>query len=261
MSDGHRRPSGAHESALHIEDLSVAYGATRVLSDIHLRIPTGTLTAIIGPNGAGKSTLLRAILDIVPKISGRIMIFNEPYRLHRFLTAFVPQRNSIDWQYPVNVLDVVTMGLYRQIGWMRRVRKVHKQQAMRALEEVGMSEHAHTHISELSGGQQQRIFIARALVQEAQLYLLDEPFAGVDAKTEAAIITLLKRLRDEGKTAIVVHHDLRTIREYYDYVVAINRTIVAAGETDAVFNQDTLYRCYGGQIAIIDHAEPTTKKE
>lgn len=243
--------------ALHIEDLSVAYGATRVLSDIHLRIPAGKLVGIIGPNGAGKSTLLRAILDIVPKISGQIMIFDEPYRLHRFMTAFVPQRTSIDWQYPVNVLDVVTMGLYRQIGWIKRVTGAHRRRATEALEEVGMAEHAHTHISELSGGQQQRIFIARALVQEAQLYFLDEPFAGVDAKTEAAIILLLKRLRDDGKTAVVVHHDLRTVRQYYDHLVVLNRTIIADGETEKVFTADNLYRCYGGQIAVIDHAPHT----
>ena len=254
-----RSEAGAdnRQYALCIEDLSVAYGATRVLSDIHLRVPAGTLTAIVGPNGAGKSTLLRAILDIVPKISGQIIIFDEPYRLHRFMTAFVPQRNSIDWQYPVDVLDVVTMGLYRQIGWVRRITAAHRQRAMEALRQVDMVDHAHTHISELSGGQQQRIFIARALVQDAQLYFLDEPFAGVDAKTEAAIIALLKRLRDDGKTAVVVHHDLRTVRQYYDRVIMLNRTIIADGETERVFTADNLHRCYGGQIAIIDHHPPT----
>ena len=237
--------------ALQIEDLSVAYGNTRALSDVHVQIPSGKLTGIIGPNGAGKSTLLRAVLDIIPKISGQIMIFGEPYRLHRFLTAFVPQRNSVDWQYPVNVLDVVTMGLYRQIGWMKRVKKMHLQQSMRVLEEVGMAEYAHTHISQLSGGQQQRVFIARALVQDAQLYFLDEPFAGVDAKTEAAIVLLLQKLRDGGKTAIVVHHDLRTVQQYYDNLIILNKMIVASGDTSTVFTTENITRCYGGQVAIV----------
>ena len=237
--------------ALQIEDLSVAYGNTRVLSDVHVQIPSGKLTGVIGPNGAGKSTLLRAVLDIIPKISGQIMIFGEPYRLHRFLTAFVPQRNSVDWQYPVNVLDVVTMGLYRQIGWVRRVKKAHLKQSMRVLEEVGMAEYAHTHISQLSGGQQQRVFIARALVQDAQLYFLDEPFAGVDAKTEAAIVLLLQKLRDGGKTAVVVHHDLRTVQQYYDNVIILNKTIVASGDTNTVFTTENITHCYGGQVAIV----------
>jgi len=241
--------------ALRIEDLSVAYGNERALSDIHLKVPTGALTGIIGPNGAGKSTLIRAILDIVPKISGQVMLFGEPYRLHRFLTAFVPQRSSIDWHYPVHVLDVVTMGLYREIGWIRRIRSAHRERAMAALEQVGMAEYAHTHISRLSGGQQQRVFVARALVQDAQLYFLDEPFAGVDAKTEAAIVLLLKELRERGKTAVVVHHDLRTVQHYYDYLIMLNKRVVASGETEAVFTPDNLTQCYGGQIAIIHEQE------
>lgn len=243
------------QHALVIEDLSVAYERNRVLSDVHIKIASGKLVGIIGPNGAGKSSLLKAIMEIIPKISGQIMVFGEPYAIHRSLTAYVPQRNSVDWDYPVTVLDVVAMGLYRQIGWFKKVRRVHRERALNALKQVEMDQYAHRQISKLSGGQQQRVFIARALAQDAQMYFMDEPFAGVDAKTEEAIITLLKNLRMQGKTAIVIHHDLRTVQKYFDHLVLLNRTIIASGETGRVYTPDNLNACYGGQVAYIDQHE------
>lgn len=239
-------------TAISISDLTVAYQRTPVLWDLHAEIPAASLVGIIGPNGAGKSTLLKAIMNIGPPSSGRILIHGEPYTLQRPLTAYVPQRNSVDWDFPVNALEVVTMGLYRQIGWFRRVKAEHRQRALEALRSVGMEENAQRHISKLSGGQQQRVFLARALAQEAQIFLMDEPFAGVDAKTEQAIVVLLQKLRSRQKTVVVVHHDLRSAPKYFDYIIMLNKVLIAAGATAEVFTEENIYRCYGGKVGITD---------
>ncbi len=238
--------------ALELQDLTVCYNKKPAIWDAHLAVPSGTMTGIIGPNGAGKSTLLRAILDITPKSAGTIRIYGRPYYKQRRLVAYIPQRESVDWHYPITALDLVTMGLYRTIGWCRPVRARHRQQALETLDQVGMREFADRQISRLSGGQQQRIFLARALVQNAEIYFLDEPFVGVDAKTERVIVDLLSRLRRENKNIFVVHHDLRTVADYFDWLVMVNTTIIADGPTSEVFTADNLQQTYGGRLALMD---------
>jgi len=241
-------------SPLAVHDMTVAYHRKPVLWDVDFDAPAGSLIGMIGPNGAGKSTLLKAALDLIPKASGRVMVYGKPYRLQRHLVGYVPQRESVDWDFPVNALDVVSMGLYRRIGWCRPVSRRHKQSAMQALEQVGMADFATRQISQLSGGQQQRIFLARALVQDASLYLMDEPFAGVDASTEKAIVNILHTLRTAGKTVLVVHHDLHTVRDYFDHVILLNMRIVAHGPTEEVFTTENLKKTYGGRLTLLDRA-------
>ncbi len=237
-----------------IHDMTVAYHRKPVLWDIDLDFPKGKLIGLVGPNGAGKSTLIKAVLDLVPKASGRVTVFGEPYQRQRHLVSYVPQRESVDWDFPVNALDVVTMGVYGKIGWFRPVRKPHRELAMAALERVGMADYARRQISHLSGGQQQRIFLARALVQDAEIYFMDEPFAGVDAATEKAIIHLLHDLRSAGKTVAVVHHDLQTVSDYFDYLIMLNMRVVAAGTTREIFNRENLRKTYGGRLSLLDQA-------
>jgi len=252
--DANRNLEAEHPSSapLSIHDMTVAYHRKPVLWDIDYNAPAGRLTAIVGPNGAGKSTLIGAVLDLVPRASGRVRFFGQPYRRARARVGFVPQRESVDWDFPVSALDVVAMGLYRQIGWCRPVTRRYRQQALEALERVGMADLARRQISQLSGGQQQRVFLARALVQEADLYLMDEPLAGVDAATERAVIEILRDLRDAGKTALVVHHDLQTVADYFDHVLLLNMRIVASGPVDEVFTPDNLRKTYGGKLALLD---------
>ncbi|HWV23152.1 MAG TPA: metal ABC transporter ATP-binding protein [Thermomicrobiales bacterium] len=238
-------------AAVTVHDLTVAYRETPVLWDVDLTIPTGTLTAIIGPNGAGKSTLLKSILGLVPVASGTIEIFGHSSPRQRQLVGYVPQRGSVDWNFPTSALDVVTMGTYGHLGWFRRPGKAEIAQAMDRLEQVGMADFAHRQISQLSGGQQQRVFLARALVQDAQLYFMDEPFVGVDAATEKAIVTLLQTLRDEGKTVIAVHHDLESAPEYFDWLVLLNVRTIAAGPFVETFTADNLARTYGGNSNLL----------
>jgi len=238
--------------ALHVEDLTVTYGERPALWDIDLDIPPGVLAGIIGPNGAGKSTLIRAILDLVRRSAGHVRLFGRPYRAQRLRVGYVPQRSSVDWEFPTSALDVVTMGLYGELGWWRRPGRSERDRALRALEQVGLEGLADRQISELSGGQQQRVFIARALVQQADIYFLDEPMAGVDATTESAIIDLLRDLRDAGRTAIVVHHDLQTVRSYFDWLILMNRRVIAQGPVERVYTADNLRRTYGGQVALLD---------
>jgi len=238
--------------ALHVEDLTVTYGERPALWDIDLDIPPGVLAGIIGPNGAGKSTLIRAILDLVRRSAGHVRLFGRPYRAQRLRVGYVPQRSSVDWEFPTSALDVVTMGLYGELGWWRRPGRSERDRALRALEQVGLEGLADRQISELSGGQQQRVFIARALVQQADIYFLDEPMAGVDATTERAIIDLLRDLRDAGRTAIVVHHDLQTVRSYFDWLILMNRRVIAQGPVERVYTADNLRRTYGGQVALLD---------
>jgi len=237
---------------LAISDLTVAYDRKPVLWDVGFEIPPGSLVGMVGPNGAGKSTLLKAAMDLIPRASGRVLVFGKSYRKQRNRVGYVPQRESVDWDFPVNALDVVTMGLYHQIGWCLPVRKKHREKAMQALEQMGIAELAFRQISQLSGGQQQRTFLARALVQDADLYLMDEPFAAVDASTEQAIVELLNTMRRQGKTAVVIHHDLQTVTEYFDYVILLNMRIVAHGPVSETFTPDNLQKTYGGRLTLLD---------
>lgn len=237
-----------------VQDLTVAYHRKPVLWDVDFSAAPGKLTGILGPNGAGKSTLIKACMGLIPRASGSVSYWGKPYRDSRQRIGYVPQRESVDWDFPVNALDVVCMGLYGQIGWIRRVRKAHRVLAMEALEKVGMADFAHRQISQLSGGQQQRVFLARALVQDADFYFMDEPFAGVDAATEAAIFAMLHELREGGKSILVVHHDLQTVRNYFDHVLLLNTRVVAAGPTSEVFHDDNLRKTYGGRLTLLDEA-------
>jgi manganese/zinc/iron transport system ATP- binding protein len=246
--------STQNEYALHVRDLTVAYYRKPVLWDIDLDVPPSVVAGIVGPNGAGKSTLIKAILDLVAHASGTVEIFGKSYRKQRRIVGYVPQRESVDWEYPISALELVAMGLYRKIGWFRPVGPAYRARALEALDEVGMADLAHRQISRLSGGQQQRIFLARALVQEADVYFMDEPFAGVDASTEKAIISILQRLRAEGKTVFVVHHDLESVRDYFDYLIMLNMRVVAAGPVADVFTTENLRRTYGGRLTLLDRA-------
>jgi manganese/zinc/iron transport system ATP- binding protein len=237
-------------TAVEVSDLTVAYGEKPVLWDVDLDVPAGTLTAVVGPNGAGKTTLIRAILGLVRPAAGRALIHGKPYDEQRRLVGYVPQRGSVDWDFPTSVLDVVTMGRYGRLGWLRRPGRADRDAALRALEQVGMSDLAGRQISQLSGGQQQRVFLARALVQDAEVYFMDEPFQGVDATTERAIVELLRNLRSAGKTVVAVHHDLQTVPEYFDRVALLNVRQVASGPVDEVFTEENLRRTYGGRAAL-----------
>ena len=249
-------PPVLHEPglALHVEDMTVTYDGRPALWDIDLDVPPGVLAAIVGPNGAGKSTLIKAVLDLIAPAAGHVTIFGRAYREQRRLVGYVPQRTSVDWDFPATVVDVVTMGLYGRLGWIRRPGRRERDEAMNSLEQVGMAAHAHRQISQLSGGQQQRVFLARALVQDAQLYFMDEPFAGVDATTERAIIVLLKTLRQQGKTVIVVHHDLQTVPYYFDWLALLNVRIVAQGRVDEVYTKENLLATYGSQVVLLDRS-------
>ena len=237
-----------------VQDLTVAYHHKPVLWDVDLALPAGHLIGIVGPNGAGKSTLIKSILDLVPRQSGRISIFGKPYKKVRQRVGYVPQRESVDWDFPVTALDVVTMGRYGMLGWCRPVTRRHRDAAMSAMVQVGMEDYANRQISQLSGGQQQRVFLARALAQNADLYFMDEPFAGVDAATEKAIVGTLQELRSKGKTVLVVHHDLQTVPQYFDHLVMLNMRIVAAGPTEEVFTRENLHKTYGGRLTLLDQA-------
>ena len=234
--------------AIDVADLTVAYRDEPVLWDIDLVVPEGVLMAIVGPNGAGKTTLIKAILGLLPTAAGRVEVLGEPLARTRRAIAYVPQRGSVDWDFPTSVLDVVLMGTYGRLGWIRRPGARERADAMSALEQVGMADFADRQIAQLSGGQQQRVFLARALVQDARVYLMDEPFQGVDATTERTIVALLQRLREEGKTVLVVHHDLQTVPEYFDWVLLLNVRRIAAGPVDEVFTDANLRTAYGGRV-------------
>jgi|TARA_B100000959_G_C14979917_1_gene623048 manganese/zinc/iron transport system ATP- binding protein len=241
-------------SPVSIHDLTVAYHRKPVLWDVDLDIPEGKLVAVVGPNGAGKSTLIKAILDIVPRASGEVLLYGKPFKKQRKLVAYVPQRESVDWDFPIDALGVVLMGRYSTIGWCKPTGKKDKLLAMDALERVGMSEYAHRQINQLSGGQQQRVFLARALAQDSTIYFMDEPFASVDAATERAIIQVLSDLRERGKTVVVVHHDLQTVPEYFDHVIMLNMRVVAHGSVEEVFTNDNLKKTYGGRLTLLSEA-------
>ncbi len=242
-------------AAIEINDLTVAYRDQPVLWDIDLEVPQGVLMAIVGPNGAGKTTLIKSVLGLVRPAAGRVLVHGRPYTEQRRLIAYVPQRGSVDWDFPTSVLDVVTMGTYGRLGWLRRVGRREREAAMAALAQVGMEDLASRQISQLSGGQQQRVFLARALVQDAQVYLMDEPFQGVDAKTERAIVDVLQALREEGNTVVAVHHALQTVPEYFDQVALLNVRRIAAGAVEDVFTEENLREAYGGRVPFLSTVE------
>ena len=240
------------DSILDVHDVTVAYHRKPVLWDIDWTLREPAMVGIMGPNGAGKSTLMKAILGLVPIVHGSIRIFGQPLGQMRRRIGYVPQRESVDWDFPVSVLDVVLMGTYGKLGWIRRPGRAEKETARACLEQVGLADLAERQIGQLSGGQQQRTFLARALAQDADLYFLDEPFAGVDAASERAILALLQKLRGDGKTIIVVHHDLRTAPSYFEQVLLLNVRLVASGPTETTFVEENLRRTYGGRLAILD---------
>ena len=243
-------------NAVEVHDLTVAYGTKPVLWDIDLGIPEGKLAAIVGPNGAGKTTLIKAIVGLIKPVSGGIDFQDMEIKNGKFKNkiAYVPQSGSVDWDFPATALDVVTMGRYGHLGWFKRPGKADKNMALETLEKVGMLEYASRQISQLSGGQQQRVFLARALIQQAEIYFMDEPFKGVDAQTEKSIVLLLKKLKEQGKTVIVVHHDLSTVPSYFDWVILINLRIVANGPVEEVFNEKNLSLAYGNRGLLVEEA-------
>ncbi|MEO0529524.1 MAG: ABC transporter ATP-binding protein [Planctomycetota bacterium] len=253
-------PVPSVDCPLSVHDQTVAYHRKPVIWDVAFDAKPGQLIGVVGPNGAGKSTLLKSILDLVPKASGRVRIFGEEYAAARDRVGYVPQRESVDWDFPIDALDVVTMGLYRKIGWCRPVGRKHREAAMEALDRVGIADLAGRQISQLSGGQQQRTFLARALVQDADLYFMDEPFAAVDASTEAAIVELLSEMRAAGKTALVVHHDLQTVPDYFDSVLLLNMRVVAHGSVEDVFTPENLQKTYGGRLTLLDEATEAMRR-
>ena len=247
-------------AVVEIDDLTVAYRQHPVLWDIDLTVRAGALTAVVGPNGAGKTTLVKSIIGLVPVAAGRVRVLGRRYREVRREVAYVPQRGSVDWDFPTSVIDVVLMGSYGALGWIRRPGARERAAAVEALEKVGLEAFRDRQISQLSGGQQQRVFLARALIQNAQLYLMDEPFQGVDARTERAIVDVLKEIRTQGRTVVAVHHALQSVPEYFDDVVLLNVRKVASGGVEDVFTEENLRATYGGRVpflqAVAGQAEP-----
>ncbi|MEX3714187.1 metal ABC transporter ATP-binding protein [Cytobacillus horneckiae] len=238
-----------------VKNLTVAYQKKAVLKNVTFTVPEGKLIGIIGPNGAGKSTLIKAVLGLIPKASGEVKIYNKKYRAKDRIVGYVPQRGSVDWDFPTSALDVVLMGRYGHVGWFKRPSKQDKQIARECLEKVGMEGYADRQISQLSGGQQQRVFLARALAQDAKVYFMDEPFVGVDAATERAIIDLLNELKSQGKTVLVVHHDLQTVKDYFDDCLLLNVETIASGPTEQVFTMENLHQTYGGKLAFLEQGK------
>jgi manganese/zinc/iron transport system ATP- binding protein len=234
--------------------MTVAYQRKPVLWDVDFDAPAGSMIAIIGPNGAGKSTFIKACLGLVKRASGIVEFWGSPYRAARSRVGYVPQREAVDWDFPVTVMDVVCMGRYGRAGWLRPISRADRQVGSQCIDRVDLSGYESRQISQLSGGQQQRVFLARALAQQADLYFMDEPFAGVDAATERAIVRLLHDLRSRGTTLICVHHDLQTVEAYFDHVVLMNTRIVASGPVATAFTQDNLRRTYGGRLTLLAEA-------
>jgi len=237
---------------LDIHDMTVAYDRRPVLWNVDLTLTTPSLVAIVGPNGAGKSTMIRAVMGLVPMASGQVTAWGKPVSDQLNRIGYVPQRESVDWDFPISVLETVVMGTYGELGWFRRPGAAQRKRALECLERVGMQDFSGRQIGRLSGGQQQRVFLARALAQNAELYFMDEPMAGVDAATEHIIFDLLKDLRNEGRTIVVVHHDLRTVAQYFDDVVLLNVRVVASGPVKTTFTAAQLQATYGGRLSILD---------
>lgn len=241
----------AQDPLLEVHDLTVSYHNKPVLWSIDFSLPNGVLTGIVGPNGAGKSTLIKTIMGLIEPSSGYVRLFGQELGKVRKKVSYVPQRESVDWDFPASVFDVVLMGRYAKAGLFRSVSKADKEVAEECIRKVGLEAFSNRQISQLSGGQQQRVFIARALAQDADLYFMDEPFAGVDMATEADIIKILKEMREKGKTVVVVHHDLQSAVDYFDWMVMVNMHLVASGPTTEVFNQKTLQETYGSRLNIL----------
>lgn len=246
---------------LDVHDLTVAYHHRPVLWDVDLQVAGPRLVGIVGPNGAGKSTLIKAILGLVPLASGSVSAFGDRVARQRKRIGYVPQRESVDWDFPINVLDVVLMGTYGRLGWFRRPGHAEREWARECLRHVGLAELERQQIGQLSGGQQQRTFLARALAQRADLYFMDEPLAGVDATTERIVFALLKELRDQGKTVLAVHHDLRTVPQYFDQVILINTRLIASGPPAEVFTDDLLLKTYGGRPVVLEAAAQAVRAQ
>ncbi len=242
-------------AAIDVADLTAVYNEQPVLWDVDVIVPAGVLMAIVGPNGAGKTTLIKCVLGLIPAVAGSVLVQGAAYKERRESVAYVPQRGSVDWDFPTNVLDVVEMGRYGALGWMKRPGRRERDQAMDSLAKVGMENFAGRQISQLSGGQQQRVFLARALAQDADIYLMDEPFQGVDATTERAIVEILRELRATGKTVVAVHHDLQTVAEYFDWVTLLNVRKIASGPVDEVFTEENLRLTYGGLVAVLRNGQ------
>ncbi len=238
-------------SPLAVRGLTVTYGEKPALFSLDATFPAGAMSAIVGPNGAGKSTFLKAALGLIPRVSGEVLVFGRDVDRARDRIAYVPQRASVDWDFPTTALDVVLMGLYGQLGLWRRISAAQRAHAHACLDRVGMADFAPRQIGQLSGGQQQRVFLARALAQQADLFLLDEPFAGVDAATEAAIIDVLKSLKAEGRSVVAVHHDLSTVTQYFDHILLVNLRRIAEGPVATTFTADTLSETYGGRLGAL----------
>ncbi len=249
----------SREIVLKVDHLNVSYDKVPVLWDLSLEVPAGSLVGIIGPNGAGKTTFLKAALGMVRPLTGSIELFSKPYKEVRHRIAYVPQRSSVDWEFPIRVIDVVLMGRYGRLGLFRLPRKADREGAMRMLERVGMAEFAQRQIAKLSGGQQQRVFLARALLQEGDLYFFDEPFAGIDAVTEAVIVDSMRQLQQAGKTIFVVHHDLSTVSSYFDWVIILNMRLVGAGPVAEVFQAGALERAFGKSQVLLSEAQALSK--
>lgn len=245
---------------IEIHDLSVAYERKPVLWDVDLSLPEGQLIGIIGPNGAGKSTLLKAIMGLLPLNSGYIQINGKPLEEMRSKISYVPQRESVDWDFPTSVYEVVMMGRYGQLGLFKRPKKADREIVMDSLRKVGMDDYKDRQISQLSGGQQQRVFLARALAQQADIYFMDEPFAGVDAATEKAIIKLLGEMSEQNKTVIVVHHDLQSVAKYFDWIILLNMRLVASGPIDEAFTPELLQETYGGKLTLLTEISDLIQK-
>lgn len=242
------------KAALSVRQLSVNYDKTPVLWDVSFFVPQGKLVGIIGPNGAGKSTLLKTALGLVTPISGSVEYFGLPLSKVRQKVAYIPQRTSVDWDFPITVIDLVLMGRYGRLGLFRRPKRADRKAAEHYLDIVGMGDLAGRQISELSGGQQQRVFFARALLQEAQIYFMDEPFTGIDLGTEKVLINLLKEFKTQGKTVFVVHHDINTVESIFDWLILLNMRLVASGPIEEVYTQENLNKTYGKSYAILDEA-------
>lgn len=241
----------AENPIVDVHNLTVSYNNKPVLWNIDLTLPKGSLVGIIGPNGAGKSTLIKTMMDIVPSSSGSVKLFGEKLAKVRQKVAYVPQRESVDWDFPASVYDIVMMGRYGKMGLFNRPRKADEEVVMDSLRKVALLPLKDRQISQLSGGQQQRVFLARALAQEADLYFMDEPFAGVDIATETAIIEILREMRDAGKTVVVVHHDLQSAAEYFNWIVLINMRLIGSGPTDKLLTTELLQKTYGGKLNIL----------
>lgn len=256
----HSHKSNQAAIAFQTYDLSVNYGNVPALWDVSLAVPQGVVAGIIGPNGAGKTTLIKAALGLIKPLSGKVDFLGQPLANVRQKVAYVPQRESVDWDFPINVRDLVLMGRYGHLGLFRRPRQADYAAVHEYLEKVGIEQYATRQISQLSGGQQQRVFLARALIQEADIYLMDEPFVGVDLATRSTIMTLLHQLKAQGKTVFVVHHELDTVDSYFDWIIMLNVRLVAAGPTQETFTPEMLQMCYGKSYALFDEALKVSKQ-